>query len=227
MLYALGVVGLVTALLVSVTLHEAGHFLTARRFGMKASRFFVGFGPTIWSFRRGETEYGFKAVPAGGFVKIVGMTQLEDVEPGDEKRAFWRFPSGQRAVVLAAGSFMHFVLAIVLVYGVTLAVGVADAGAPPLGTGSKCGPAQAGGPCADPGARSAPAAGNLLPDDRILAVNGQRVSTWTDVVRKVRAAPDETVTLTVRHGDDTRGVTLEPVAVTRPSLDHPNVSERV
>src|SRR5437763_11789442 len=82
--YTLGVLFFVIALLVSVMLHEAGHFLTARSFGMKASRFFVGFGPTLWSTRRGETEYGVKAIPAGGFVKIVSMTSLEEIEPGDE-----------------------------------------------------------------------------------------------------------------------------------------------
>ena len=130
---ALGVVGFIVALLVSVTLHEAGHFLTARHFGMKASRFFVGFGPTLWSFRRGETEYGIKAIPAGGFVKIEGMTPLEEVEPGDEDRAFWRFPARQRAVVLSAGSFMHFVIALVLVYAVIATAGRYENDAPVVG----------------------------------------------------------------------------------------------
>ena len=77
---AVGVVAFVVALLVSVMLHEAGHFLTARHYGMKATQFFVGFGPTLFSRRRGETEYGIKAIPAGGFVKIVGMTPLEEIE---------------------------------------------------------------------------------------------------------------------------------------------------
>src|SRR4051794_41537290 len=85
-------------------LHEFGHFATAKHYGMKATKFFVGFGPTMWSTRRGETEYGVKALPAGGFVKIVGMTPLEDVEPGDEDRVFYKQPARQRAVVLSAGS---------------------------------------------------------------------------------------------------------------------------
>src|SRR5947209_18300662 len=106
MSYTLGVLFFVIALLLSVMLHEAGHFLTARRYGMKATQFFVGFGPTLWSTRRGETEYGVKAIPAGGFVKIVGMTPLEEVDPGDEDRAFYQQPAGRRTVVLAAGSFM-------------------------------------------------------------------------------------------------------------------------
>src|SRR4051812_39992069 len=135
---ALGVVAFIVALLISVTLHEAGHFLTARHYGMKASRFFVGFGPTLWTFRRGETEYGFKAIPAGGFVKIEGMTPLDEVQPGDEDRAFYKFPARQRSVVLVAGSVMHFILAIVLVYGVTLAVGKADTDAAVVGDVLQC-----------------------------------------------------------------------------------------
>ena len=88
MIYALGVVIFAVGILVSVCLHEAGHLLTAKRFGMKATQYFAGFGPTIFSWRRGETEYGLKAVPAGGFVKIVGMTPLEEVAPEDQDRAF-------------------------------------------------------------------------------------------------------------------------------------------
>src|SRR5437763_14397353 len=121
--YTLGVLFFVIALLVSVMLHEAGHFLTARSFGMKASRFFVGFGPTLWSTRRGETEYGVKAIPAGGFVKIVGMTSLEEIEPGDENRAFYRQPAPQRLVVLSAGSVVHFILAVFLLFLVLATTG--------------------------------------------------------------------------------------------------------
>src|ERR1700742_2243688 len=104
-------------------LHEAGHFATAKHYGMKASRFFVGFGPTIWSFRRGETEYGVKAIPAGGFVKIEGMTALEELAPEDEDRAFYKQPAGKRTVVLVAGSVVHFVIAIVLVFGILAITG--------------------------------------------------------------------------------------------------------
>ena len=134
----LGVVAFVVALLVSVVLHEFGHFVTARRFGMKATQFFVGFGPTLWSRRRGETEYGIKAIPAGGFVKIVGMTPLEDIDPADEPRAFYRQSAGKKAVVLAAGSAMHFLITIVLVFGVTFAVGTIDDTAPVLSAPVQC-----------------------------------------------------------------------------------------
>src|SRR5215470_2180628 len=97
----LGWVIFIVALGASIMLHEAGHFVTAKKFGMKATQFFLGFGPTLWSRTRGETEYGIKAIPAGGFVKIVGMTSLEEVDPADEPRSFRRQPGWQRIIVLA------------------------------------------------------------------------------------------------------------------------------
>src|ERR1022692_879728 len=112
MTFLLGVVIFVLALLISIMLHEAGHFLTAKKFGMKVTQFFVGFGQTIWSTFRGETEYGVKALPLGGFVKITGMTALDEVDPADEPRSFRRQPGWRRIIVLAAGSFMHFALAL-------------------------------------------------------------------------------------------------------------------
>src|SRR5919108_1274622 len=84
----LGIVLFALGICVSVALHEAGHMGTAKLFGMKVRRYFVGFGPKLWSFRRGETEYGVKAIPLGGFVKIVGMTNMDEVDPADEHRAY-------------------------------------------------------------------------------------------------------------------------------------------
>src|SRR5438034_10395605 len=104
MAYLLGVVLFALAIFVSVCLHEAGHMLSAKAFGMKVTRYFAGFGPTLFSFRKGETEYGLKGIPLGGFVKIVGMTpQDDDVEPGDEKRAMGRYPVWKRPSSRAAG----------------------------------------------------------------------------------------------------------------------------
>src|SRR3989337_1315272 len=105
MSFWIGVLVFAVGILVSVLLHEAGHLLTAKRFGMKATHYFAGFGPTVFSFRRGETEYGLKAIPAGGFVKIVGMTPLEQVEP-------------------AAGSLTHFLLALVIFYIAAISTGL-------------------------------------------------------------------------------------------------------
>src|SRR5215467_8169597 len=128
MSFLIGVLIFIVALLVSVMLHEAGHFVTAKAFGMKATQFFVGFGSTIWSTRRGETEYGVKALPVGGFVKITGMTTIDDVDPADEPRSFRAKPGWQRAIVLGAGSFMHFLVAFVLLWLLAFGVGVAELG---------------------------------------------------------------------------------------------------
>src|SRR5690242_9148736 len=125
MLYWLGVAAFALAILISVSLHELGHMITAKRFGMKVTKYFVGFGPTVFSFRRGETEYGLKAIPLGGFCKIVGMTpQDDDVAEEDQPRAMWRFPVWKRTVVMAAGSVTHFALAIVAAWCAAVFVGL-------------------------------------------------------------------------------------------------------
>ncbi len=131
MLYWLGVAGFALTILISVSLHEAGHMITAKRFGMKVTRYFVGFGPTIFSFRRGETEYGLKAIPLGGFCKIVGMTpQDDDVDPADQPRAMWRFPVWKRTVVMSAGSITHFLLALAAAWVVAFTLGLPNTAYP-------------------------------------------------------------------------------------------------
>jgi membrane-associated protease RseP (regulator of RpoE activity) len=92
---------IVVGIVIMVMLHEAGHYIMAKRAGMKVTEFFLGFGPRIWSFRKGETEYGLKAIPAGAYVRIIGMHNLDPVAPEDEPRAFYRQPAPQRAVVLS------------------------------------------------------------------------------------------------------------------------------
>jgi membrane-associated protease RseP (regulator of RpoE activity) len=131
MLYWLGVAAFALAILISVSLHELGHMITAKRFGMKVTKYFVGFGPTIFSFQRGETEYGLKAIPLGGFCKIVGMTpQDDDVAPEDQPRAMWRFPVWKRTVVMSAGSITHFLLAVVATWFAAIFVGLPNPAIP-------------------------------------------------------------------------------------------------
>src|ERR1700742_955360 len=112
----IGWVIFIVALLVSVMLHETGHFVLAKRFGMKVTRFFVGFGPRIWSTTRGETEYGIKALPLGGSCKIIGMTNLEEVEPEDEPGTSPSKSYAARVLAASAGSAMHFLIAFVLLF---------------------------------------------------------------------------------------------------------------
>jgi membrane-associated protease RseP (regulator of RpoE activity) len=113
----------IAILVVIVMLHELGHFATAKWAGMKVTEYFVGFGPRLWSVRRGETEYGVKAIPAGGYVRITGFTSTEEVAAEDEPRAYRNQPFHQRIIVASAGSVVHFLIAIVLALVVVLTFG--------------------------------------------------------------------------------------------------------
>lgn len=112
---------MIAALVVMITLHELGHYVMAKRAGMKVTEFFLFFGPKVWSFKRGETEYGIKCIPAGAYVKIVGMHNLEEVDPADEERTYRQKGFWDRIGVAVAGSAMHFLLALVLIF-IALAV---------------------------------------------------------------------------------------------------------
>ena len=230
-----GVLAFVVALLVSVMLHEAGHFLTARHYGMKATQFFVGFGPTLFSRRRGETEYGVKAIPAGGFVKIVGMTPLETVEPGDEARAFFRQRPGPRTVVLAAGSTVHFVIAVVLVLVTVVGLGVPDGKAAVLLKPQDClvlsitststalpsGRRDASGACPAGTVPGVAAAAGLLAGDRVVEVAGRPVGDYVAFTKAVRASAGRPLALVVRRHGRRLPITLTPLATTRPDLTDP------
>ena len=223
-----GILAFVVALLLSVMLHEAGHFFTARRYGMKATQFFVGFGPTLWSTRRGETEYGIKAIPAGGFVKIVGMTPLEEVEPGDEDRAFYKQPAGRRTVVLSAGSFMHFVIALVLVLISSFAIGRVIESQPALASTTACVASDPEATCSSPGAVPGPAkAAGIQPGDVVVAIDGVRVKDSEQFVTTVRQRAGVPLRLTVDNSGEQRDVTVTPAAVDRPSRTVEGATERV
>jgi membrane-associated protease RseP (regulator of RpoE activity) len=169
-------------------LHEAGHFATAKLFGMKATQFFVGFGRTIWSRKKGETEYGVKAIPAGGFVKIVGMTEMEDVDPADEPRAFRKQPGWQRIIVLAAGSFMHFALAFVLLFVIAVGIGLETGSAgTTVGAVESCVPANVNVGCAKGDPKSPATRAGVRVGDKIVSIAGIRVNSWTQMGKAIRA----------------------------------------
>jgi membrane-associated protease RseP (regulator of RpoE activity) len=208
------------ALLFSVMLHETGHFVLAKKFGMKVTQYFVGFGPTLWSTWRGETEYGIKALPLGGFVKIVGMHSLDDPDdPADEPRSFRRHPAWQRISVLAAGSFMHFLLAFVLIAGLALGVGIANDNVTQLGTISSCVPASLtaydNGTCT-PSDKASPAKrAGLRVGDVVTAFDGKPVNNWTELGNAIRSAPARSpTTITVRR--DGQLVTLHTTLASVP-----------
>src|SRR5271169_5413300 len=201
----IGWVIFIVALLFSVMLHETGHFVTAKKFGMKVTRYFVGFGPTIWSTWRGETEYRIKALPFGGFVKIIGMHSLDEVDdPADEPRSFRRHPAWQRIVVLCAGSFMHFVLAFLLIFGLALGIGIENDNTTQLGTISSCvassSTALANGTCTAADKPSPAKLAGLRVGDQVTAFDGMPVSNWTQLGSAIRRAPaGSPATITVQR----------------------------
>jgi membrane-associated protease RseP (regulator of RpoE activity) len=183
-------------------LHEAGHFFTAKKFGMKVTQFFVGFGQTLWSVRKGETEYGVKAIPAGGFVKIVGMTELEDVDPADEPRSFRRQPGWERIIVLAAGSFMHFVLAFVLLFALAIGIGLAGAStSTSVGAIDTCVPSSLTAVCKASNPESPAKKAGVRAGDKIVAVAGVPVHNWIQMGKALRSQPaGQPVAITVQRG---------------------------
>jgi membrane-associated protease RseP (regulator of RpoE activity) len=128
MMFVLGIVAFALAILVSVALHECGHMWVARATGMKVRRYFVGFGPTLWSTRRqnklGSTEYGVKAIPLGGFCDIAGMTSIEELAPDEHERAMYKQKTWKRAAVLAAGPGMNFIIGLILIYAIAVIWGL-------------------------------------------------------------------------------------------------------
>lgn len=200
LIFALGgvpVVVVVAAVLVMIFLHEAGHFVMARRAGMKVTEFMIGFGPRIWSFRRGEVEYGLKAIPAGAYVKIIGMANVEEVPPADEPRTYRQKSYAARMGVAVAGSAMHFILALVLIGVSFVTVGrvtperwVVDN----ISTDS-----------------AADVAGVRV-GDRVAAVDGVRVATHAEMAVQTRRHPGESIPIEVERD----GRTVELTATITP-----------
>ncbi|MGI8407826.1 MAG: M50 family metallopeptidase, partial [Actinomycetota bacterium] len=187
-----GVFILVGALLVVVMIHEAGHFFVAKFFDFKATKFFLGFGPTIWSTTRGETEYGIKALPLGGFVKIVGMNPYEEIEPGDEDRVYGAKPRWQRALVIVAGSATHFVVAFVILLVVSMTMGF------PTGEVTN----EISGLTTELGDTATPASElGLEIGDRIVGINGRDETEWVAISDFIRAHPGEEVDFAIEDED--------------------------
>jgi membrane-associated protease RseP (regulator of RpoE activity) len=186
-----GVVLFALGICLSVALHEAGHMVAAKSFGMKVRRYFIGFGPRIWSFRRGETEYGLKAIPLGGFCDIAGMTAIDEITPDEEPRAMWRYPTWKRVVVMAAGSVTHFALGFIILYLMATTMGLPNLAGTPVVSGTDCAAATQDpktfdySPCTANDPSPARDAG-IKAGDEIVSIDGQRTPTWTDVVNKIK-----------------------------------------
>lgn len=183
------------AIVLFVTAHEAGHFLAAKAVGMKATQFFFGFGPKIWSTQRGETEYGFKWLPLGGYVRIVGMNPLEEVGPEDLGRTYREKKFWEKSFVVLAGVGTNFLIAFLLFYGIALTQGVAEI---TMEIDTVVETVEVDGV-----EQPSPAAlAGLEPGDMILGIGGAPVSEWDDVLAALRAEGGGPTTLEVeRNGE--------------------------
>jgi membrane-associated protease RseP (regulator of RpoE activity) len=177
----------IVSLIVVIMIHEFGHFISAKAFGMKAERFFLGFGPTLWSVQKGETEYGVKLIPAGGFVKIAGMSSYEETDPADQGRRFFEKPAWQRLVVLSAGSATHFIVAAALLFSALAFIGL-PAGSNEVAAVSDDSPAAAAG---------------LAEGDVIVAVDGVATSDFEAIREAVLARAGQTVPIVVERDGTT------------------------
>ena len=183
---ALGAVGVLVAIVLFVVAHEAGHYFAAKATGMKVTEFFLGFGPRIWSTRRGETEYGIKPIFLGAYVKIIGMSSIDEVDPADEGRAYRDKPFWAKSVVVLAGVAANFLLAFMIFFGLVLWSGdqiptTEVSAVVELADGVPSPAAEAG----------------IRPGDVITGVAGQPTQSWDPLVERIRGLAGEEVVLDV------------------------------
>ena len=179
--------------------HEFGHYITAKRYGMRVTEFFLGFGSRIWSTTRGETEFGLKAIPAGGYCKISGMSPREELPDDVKPRAFYLASVPKKLVVLGAGSFLHFVLGILLLFTLFAGVGISQI-LPTVSqvvscvpTSNECSPTDPDSPATSVGIKKG---------DRIIGINGEKKD-WKDITPILRSSANKQVTLMViRNGEE-------------------------
>jgi membrane-associated protease RseP (regulator of RpoE activity) len=181
-----GIVAFVVALLFSVMVHEFGHYITARKYGMWVSEFFVGFGKRIWSVQRGETEFGVKAIPAGGYCKIEGMSPSDELPVGQEERAFYKASSAKKLVVLGAGSFLHFALGFVLLFSLFAGIGTNQV----LPVIKEVVP------------NSAAQAAGIQVGDEVVSINGKKVTEWYKDVELIRQSQGKELNLVLNRAGE-------------------------
>lgn len=199
---ALGIWAFIITLGLMIVIHEFGHYATAKRFGMKVESFFFGFGPRLFSWHRGETEFGVRALPIGGYVKVAGMNPFVPVNEVDRERVFGAKPSWQRAIVLAAGSATHFVFAFLLLMILYAAIGLPQttttiANVIEQVNGSPSPARQAG----------------LKDGDRIVSIDGKPVDSFADVQRVVSVSPTKSLVLEVVRNDQVTQLNATPAPI--------------
>lgn len=244
LLFILGVVFVAIGIAVSIALHEVGHLLPAKLFKVRVTKYMIGFGPTLWSRKKGETEYGFKAIPLGGFVSMIGMyppnkddgtvrtsstgmfqslasdarsLAHEEVGPADADRVFYRLPVWKKIVVMLGGPAMNMLIGLALTAVLLMGFGIATQ-TTTIADVSKC--QVKAGETVDPDSadcRLTPAAAaGLLPNDVITSFDGKAVTSWDELTGWIRASADRQVSITVERDGVPVTTTVTPVLSARP-----------
>jgi len=248
LLYALGVVIFALGILISIALHEVGHLVGAKKFGVKVTQYMVGFGPTVWSRKRGDTEYGVKAVPFGGYIRMIGMVPPNDtskpsrwprrmasavedfrqtsrceVGPGDEEREFYRLTPGKKMIVMLGGPAMNLVIYLVLSMALLTLMGQKN----PTTTVESVSQCVVAANSADAAAGTCPASApdapaaqaGLRPGDKIVAIDGAAITSWDQAVAIIERSAGQRLTMTVQRDGAQRQLSITPVENTKYAND--------
>jgi membrane-associated protease RseP (regulator of RpoE activity) len=246
LLYLVGVVVVVIGVAVSIALHEIGHLVPAKLFGVRVGQYMIGFGPTLFSRRRGETEYGVKAIPLGGYISMAGMyppakpggaartastgffqTLVQDartasaatIGEGDEDRTFYKLPVGKRIIIMLGGPLMNLAIAVTLFAVLLMGFGVPQLSTT-VGSVSECVLPASSTRTDCAGAPDAPGAiAGLEAGDRIVAVDGTPIESWEQVTGIIRDSAGQPLDWTIERDGAERDVTVTPALAERPVLD--------
>jgi membrane-associated protease RseP (regulator of RpoE activity) len=251
---AVGLIGLVVffvGVLGSIALHEVGHLVPAKRFGVRVTQYMVGFGPTVWSRVRGETEYGFKAIPLGGYIRMVGMfpptrnregelvfsatttgpfqsmmedarrTSAQEILDGEESRAFYHLSVPKKLIVMLGGPTMNLMLAAIL-YTVALVVLGVPSLTMTVQSVAPCVPADVSADCADSDPLSPASEAGVQAGDVIVAVDGEPYDDWVDVVDEIRGRAGDEVVLTIERDGSEVDLPVTVAATEVPDEGNPN-----
>ncbi|MCA4133749.1 RIP metalloprotease [Arthrobacter sp. M4] len=246
LLFILGVVIVAVGVAVSIALHEVGHLLPAKLFKVRVTKYMIGFGPTLWSKRKGETEYGFKAIPLGGYVAMIGMyppnkedgsvrpsstgmfqtlasearsAAHEDVGPDDANRVFYKLPVWKKIIIMLGGPAMNLVLGVVFTAILLMGFGISMPSTT-IAEVSKC--QVNAGQTVDPNSadcKATPAAAaGLKPGDVVKTFDGKDVTSWDELSGWIRASAGRQVSVTVERDGSTIATAVTPVLTSRPVI---------
>jgi membrane-associated protease RseP (regulator of RpoE activity) len=247
LLYVLGIVIIFVGLALSIGLHEIGHLVPAKKFGVKVGQYMIGFGPTIWSRKFGETQYGFKALPLGGYISMAGMfpparkgakprtastsffdTLVQDartssadtVKPGDEDRVFYKLPVWKRVVIMLGGPTMNLLIGIALYAVVLVGFGLPQS-TTTIASVSQCvlPSSSEQTECTDADDPAPAAAAGIEPGDRIVSINGTEMATWEEATAIIRSSPGQALDVVVERDGAEVDVELTPLLTERIVFD--------